>query len=35
MKLVNIPLIMNLPAWMRWKEFFYYVFLQIHKFIAD
>lgn len=35
MKLINIPLVIVLPSWMRWKEFFYLVYLQVKAFIAD
>ena len=35
MQLVNIPLVMALPSWMRWKEFFFLIYLQINRFISD
>lgn len=34
MQLVNIPLIIALPSWMRWKEFFFLIYLQVNRFIA-
>ena len=33
MNLCNLPLIIPLTSWMRWKEFSYYVYLQIQRFI--
>jgi hypothetical protein len=35
MQLVNIPLVIALPSWMRWKEFFFLVYLQAQRFIAE
>jgi len=35
MQLVNIPLVLALPSWMRWKEFFFLVYLQVGRFISD
>lgn len=35
MQLVNIPLVVSLPSWMRWKEFFFFIYLQVKRFIAD
>jgi hypothetical protein len=30
-----MPLVVVLPAWMRWKEFFYFIYLHVKRFIAD
>lgn len=35
MQLVNIPLVITIPSWMRWKEFFFFVYLQVKRLIAD
>ena len=35
MQLVNIPLVIALPSWMRWKEFFFLIYLQVGRFISD
>lgn len=35
MQLLGMPLIVTLPSWMRWKEFFFYIFLQLKEFIAE
>lgn len=35
MQLVNIPLVVTIPSWMRWKEFFFFIYLQVKRFIAD
>lgn len=34
MRLANIPLVVVLPAWMRWREFSALVFEQVRKFIV-
>lgn len=35
MQLVNVPLVVALPSWIRWKEFSFYVYLQVRRFIAE
>ena len=35
MQLVNIPLVIAIPSWMRWKEFFFLIYLQIGRFISE
>lgn len=30
-----MPLVVTLPEWMRWREFFFMMYLQMKKFIAD
>ena len=35
MKLCNIPLLVCLTSWMRWREFNYLVFLQVKRFISQ
>ena len=35
MQLVSIPLVMVLPSWMRWKEFYLFVYLNMRRYVAD
>lgn len=35
MQLINIPLVIAMPSWMRWKEFTFFIYQQIRKFIAE
>ena len=35
MQLVSIPLVIAIPSWMRWKQFFFLIYLQIGRFIAE
>ena len=35
MENIGIPLVVTLPEWMRWKEFFFLMYHQMKKFISD
>lgn len=35
MEICNVPLVVVLTNWMRWKEFYYMIYLQMKKFIKD
>ena len=35
MQLCNNPMVVVLTNWMRWKEFYYLIYLQMKRYIAD
>lgn len=35
MEMVGVPLVVTLAEWMRWKEFYYIVYLQMKRFFVD
>jgi hypothetical protein len=35
MENIAMPLVVTLPEWMRWREFFFLMYLQMKRFIGE